>query len=149
MVQSQYRACMPVYIGKSGDLVGWHRCLTDRQQKIGLLSFSTVSSLSWVTQCHSPSFHNDFHLPGSSQSPLLSSFSSIIKGMHVPSHRSHCWLSRLRAWSKNMEWRASSLWAPDFHLVCHHLWSRHLERPTGNMLFYFWCEGGEWSSTQH
>ena len=22
---------MPVYIGKSGDLVGWHRCLTDRQ----------------------------------------------------------------------------------------------------------------------
>ena len=45
---------MPVYIGKSGDLVGWHRCLThwhtDRQQNIGLLSFSTVSSLSWVTQ---------------------------------------------------------------------------------------------------
>ena len=45
---------MPVYIGKSGDLVGWHRCLTHwlthRQQNIGLLSFSTVSSLSWVTQ---------------------------------------------------------------------------------------------------
>ena len=56
-----------------------------------------------------------------SQSPL-SSFSPIIRGMPVPSHRSHCWLSRLRAWSKNMEWRASSLWAPDFYLVCHHLW---------------------------
>ena len=39
-------AFMPVYIGKSGDLVGCHRCLTDRQQKIELLSFSTVSSLS-------------------------------------------------------------------------------------------------------
>ena len=54
IVLGQQRACMPVYIGKSGDLVGWHRCLTDwltdRQQKIGLLSFSTVSSLSWVTQ---------------------------------------------------------------------------------------------------
>ena len=49
---------MPVYIGKSGDLVGWHRCLTDwltdRQQKIVLLSFSTVSSLSWVTQLRRP-----------------------------------------------------------------------------------------------
>ena len=31
MVHGQQRACMPVYIGKSGDLVGWHRCLTDRQ----------------------------------------------------------------------------------------------------------------------
>ena len=41
---------MLVYIGKSGDLVGCRRCLTDRQQKIELLSFSTVSSLSWVTQ---------------------------------------------------------------------------------------------------
>ena len=41
---------MPVYIGKSGDLVRCYRCLTHRQQKIGLLSFSTVSSLSWVTQ---------------------------------------------------------------------------------------------------
>ena len=51
IVLGQQRACMPVYIGKSGDLVGWHRCLTDRQQKIELLSFSTVSSLSWVTQC--------------------------------------------------------------------------------------------------
>ena len=28
MVHGQQRACMPVYIGKSGDLVGWHRCLT-------------------------------------------------------------------------------------------------------------------------
>ena len=51
IVLGHQRACMPVYIGKSGDLVGWHRCLTDRQQKIELLSFSTVSSLSWVTQC--------------------------------------------------------------------------------------------------
>ena len=31
MVQGQHRACMPVYIGKSGDLVGWHRCLTYSQ----------------------------------------------------------------------------------------------------------------------
>ena len=28
MVQGQHRACMPVYIGKSGDLVGCYRCLT-------------------------------------------------------------------------------------------------------------------------
>jgi len=46
MVQGQHRACMPVYIGKSGDLVGWHRCLTHwlthRQQNIVLLSFSPV-----------------------------------------------------------------------------------------------------------
>jgi hypothetical protein len=28
VVHGQQRACMPVYIGKSGDLVGWHRCLT-------------------------------------------------------------------------------------------------------------------------
>ena len=28
MVQGQQRACLPVYIGKSGDLVGWHQCLT-------------------------------------------------------------------------------------------------------------------------
>ena len=27
----QQRACMPVYIGKSGDLVRWHRCLTHTQ----------------------------------------------------------------------------------------------------------------------
>ena len=31
IVLGQHRACMPVYIGKSGDLVGWHRCLTDTQ----------------------------------------------------------------------------------------------------------------------
>ena len=31
IVSGQQRACMPVYIGKSGDLVGWHRCLTDTQ----------------------------------------------------------------------------------------------------------------------
>ena len=31
MVQGQQRACMPVYIGKSGDLVRCYRCLTDRQ----------------------------------------------------------------------------------------------------------------------
>ena len=28
---SQQRACMPVYIGKSGDLVGCYRCLTYSQ----------------------------------------------------------------------------------------------------------------------
>ena len=28
MVQGQHRACTPVYIGKSGDLVGCYRCLT-------------------------------------------------------------------------------------------------------------------------
>ena len=44
IVLGQKSACMPVYIGKSGDLVRCHRCLTDRQQKIELLSFSTVSS---------------------------------------------------------------------------------------------------------
>ena len=27
----QQRACMPVYIEKTGDLVGWHRCLTHSQ----------------------------------------------------------------------------------------------------------------------
>ena len=41
-------------IEKSGDLVKCYRSLTHslthRQQNIGLLSFSTVSSLSWVTQ---------------------------------------------------------------------------------------------------
>ena len=31
MVHGQQRACMPVYIGKSGDLVGCYRCLTDTQ----------------------------------------------------------------------------------------------------------------------
>ena len=31
IVLGQQRACMPVYIGKSGHLVRWHRCLTDRQ----------------------------------------------------------------------------------------------------------------------
>ena len=28
MLQGQERACMPVYIGKIGDLVGCYRCLT-------------------------------------------------------------------------------------------------------------------------
>ena len=28
IVLGQQRACMPVYIGKSGDLVGCYRCLT-------------------------------------------------------------------------------------------------------------------------
>ena len=45
---------MPVYIGKSGDLVGSHRCLThtqtDRQQNIELLSLSEVYGLIWVSQ---------------------------------------------------------------------------------------------------
>ena len=54
MVQGQQRACMPVYIGKSGDLVGCYRCLTHslthRQQNIELLSLYKVKSLSWVTQ---------------------------------------------------------------------------------------------------
>ena len=44
LVQSQYRAFMPVYIGKmgiwSGDTNAWH--LTQRQQNIGLLSLSKV-----------------------------------------------------------------------------------------------------------
>ena len=31
MVQGQHRACMPVYIGKSGDLVECYRSLTDTQ----------------------------------------------------------------------------------------------------------------------
>ena len=31
MVHGQQRACMPVYIGKSGDLVGCYRFLTYRQ----------------------------------------------------------------------------------------------------------------------
>ena len=31
MLKGQQRACMPVYIGKSGDLVGCYRSLTDRQ----------------------------------------------------------------------------------------------------------------------
>ena len=31
MVQGQQRACMPVYIGKSGDLAGCYRCLTHWQ----------------------------------------------------------------------------------------------------------------------
>ena len=31
MVQGQQRACMPLYIRKSRDLVRWHRCLTDWQ----------------------------------------------------------------------------------------------------------------------
>ena len=31
MVQGKKRACMPVYIRKSGDLVGCYRCLTHRQ----------------------------------------------------------------------------------------------------------------------
>ena len=31
MVQGQHRACMPEYIGKSGDLVGCYRCLTYSQ----------------------------------------------------------------------------------------------------------------------
>ena len=30
--ESVYRAFMPVYIGKTGDLVGWHRCLTSHRQ---------------------------------------------------------------------------------------------------------------------
>ena len=42
IVLGQHRACMPVYIGKSGNLVRCHRCLTDRQQNIELLSLSTV-----------------------------------------------------------------------------------------------------------
>ena len=39
---TQLRAFMPVYIEKSGDLVGCYRCLTDRQQKIVLLSLYKV-----------------------------------------------------------------------------------------------------------
>ena len=31
MVHGQQRACMPVYIGKSGNLVGCYRCLTHSQ----------------------------------------------------------------------------------------------------------------------
>ena len=31
MVRDQQRACMPVYIGKSGDLVGCYRCLKHSQ----------------------------------------------------------------------------------------------------------------------
>ena len=31
VVQGQQGACMPLYIGKSGDLVGCYRCLTHRQ----------------------------------------------------------------------------------------------------------------------
>ena len=53
IVLGQQRACMPVYIGKSWDLVRCYWCLTHsltHKQNIGLLSFSTVSSLSWVTQ---------------------------------------------------------------------------------------------------
>ena len=42
----------------SGVTNAWH---TDRQQKIGLLSFSTVSSLSWVTQFRPLHFLQGFY----------------------------------------------------------------------------------------
>ncbi len=49
----------------SGDTDAWH---TDRQQNIGLLSFSTVSSLSWVTQ--KSSWQKDGYSPNWSPWPL-------------------------------------------------------------------------------
>ena len=46
---------MPVYIGKSGDLVRWHQCLTDRQtteDRATQLLYSI--QLSWVTHLREP-----------------------------------------------------------------------------------------------
>ena len=45
MVHGQQRACMPVYIGKSGDFVGWHRCLTHSQTENRA---TQLVSISWV-----------------------------------------------------------------------------------------------------
>ena len=125
---------MPVYIGKSGDLVRCDRCLTDRQQKIELLSFSTVSSLSWVTQFPISTTRfvtmsqqwTRFVLLWKLQFAILIFFTPL-KNLRIRSYKSDKpWkTTNQNIWGQRMEQKTTSLIAPSWRWSCQSLGPKH------------------------